>query len=115
MVSANRVFVAGGMPTDTYVHRRHLGLEDRLRSELFSGYQIVCVTGPTKSGKSVLCKAILADKKSIWLHGGQISDETEFWQQAASKLQVVNETATSIEIKGVGGLKERLKYLSFFA
>lgn len=85
------VFVAGGLPKDTYVNRDHLQLEDKLSDEIDTGYQIVCVTGPTKSGKSVLCKTVLKNNNTLWIDGGQIQDSMEFWSQAVHKLNLVVE------------------------
>ncbi|WP_156916835.1 hypothetical protein [Leisingera aquimarina] len=66
------VFVAGGMPTVTYIDREHLGLEKSLREELAEGYKIVAITGPTKSGKTVLCRKVISEQGSVWVDGGQV-------------------------------------------
>ena len=53
------VFVAGGMPSITYVNRSMHSLESNLNAEIKEGYKVICVTGPTKSGKTVLTRHVL--------------------------------------------------------
>jgi hypothetical protein len=48
------VFVPGGLPKHTYVPRSNLRLEEQLRAATDNLCKLVTVTGPTKSGKSVL-------------------------------------------------------------
>lgn len=93
------------MPTATYVDRTELGLADKLKKELFAGHQIICVTGPTKSGKSVLCRAVIGSEGSITIHGGQVADEGEFWKQAAEKLELSDCVSVSTSADGSVGLK----------
>ncbi|HMO07165.1 MAG TPA: AAA family ATPase [Paracoccaceae bacterium] len=95
MVSVKEVFVAGGIPDITYVERARLGLEIKLKGAINEGHQIICVTGPTKSGKSVLCNRVLNDRKSIWLHCGQVATMDEFWEIAAEKLDLSREETHS--------------------
>lgn len=94
--------MAGGMPRETYVHRDELGLEKKLKDQLFLGHQIVCVTGPTKSGKSVLCRAVLDGVEALWIHGGQVRSESEFWEQAAEKLGLADEETSETHVSGGG-------------
>ena len=53
-----QVFVAGGQPSLTYVERAapeaSQSLEERMRNCLDTGFKPLTVTGPTKSGKTVL-------------------------------------------------------------
>lgn len=89
------VFVAGGMPSHTYVQRDELQLESQLISALDEKYQIICITGPTKSGKSVLCQKVLDGRESVWIHGGQIDSADEFWKTAAEELGIASEVTTT--------------------
>ena len=57
------VFVAGGMPVLTYVGRADVTLEKSLRSEINEGYKLITITGPTKSGKTVLARHVLGKEK----------------------------------------------------
>lgn len=79
MVKANSVFVAGGMPSVTYVDRAALSLENNLKQEIAEGYKVICVTGPTKSGKTVLTRHVLGNDGSALVNGGQVENNEEFW------------------------------------
>ncbi len=104
MVKSKDVFVAGGIPSITYVGRSDLKLEQSLKDALNEGHQIICVTGPTKSGKTVLCNRVLAARKSLWVQGGQVESPDEFWENAAEKLGLVAEKSTTKSASAVGGL-----------
>ena len=71
----------GGQPSITYVSRSNLGIENDLKKAISQKSLIVSLTGPTKSGKTVLCRNVLADKKTIWIEGGQIKSESDFWSR----------------------------------
>ncbi len=100
-----KVFVAGGVPEITYVRREELGLETKLQRSLSEKYQIICVTGPTKSGKSVLCSRVLSDRESVWVQGGQVSDVESFWQNAANELEVPTELESATSTKQTTGTR----------
>lgn len=105
MVALKDVFVAGGMPSLTYVDREHLHLEKSLRDELAEGYKIVAITGPTKSGKTVLCKKVILESKSIWIDGGQIEKGDDFWAAVLSALKLPAETTVSSDSKVSASLR----------
>jgi len=63
---------------------------------------------PTKSGKTVLSRKILPPEESIWIDGGVVSQEADFWDVIIEQLQLFQsaelenneETATRIGDKG---------------
>lgn len=84
-----QVFTPGGQPSVTYVSRDHLGLEQRVKEALMRGYSINVVTGPTKSGKTVLCNHVLGQAgASITIEGGQVRGERDFWEQIVHALDL---------------------------
>ncbi|WP_411338549.1 AAA family ATPase [Sphingopyxis sp. J-6] len=86
------VFTPGGQPSVTYVSRDHLKLEQRVKEALARGYAINVVTGPTKSGKTVLCNHVLSQAgASVSIEGGQIRTDEEFWSQIAHQLELGRE------------------------
>lgn len=91
MVALKDVFVAGGLPNLTYVDRKHLNLEKNLRAELTEGYKIIAVTGPTKSGKTVLCKKVIREDHAIWIDAGQIEKSDDFWGALLGALEMPTE------------------------
>lgn len=86
------VFNAGGLPSVTYVDRHHLGLEQRVATALIGQHAFTIVSGPTKCGKSVLCRRVLGQQRHIMLQGGHIDTAEQFWQQIASELKLPNST-----------------------
>lgn len=104
------VFTPGGQPSVTYVSRDHLKLEQRVKEALARGFAINVVTGPTKSGKTVLCNHVLSQAgESVSIEGGQIRTEEEFWAQVVHQLElgrerVRTETGTQTDAAS-GGLK----------
>jgi len=73
------VFVPGGFPRHTYNPRVPLQLEDRLSECRDNLCKLVTVTGQTKSGKTVLARKILPPEQAIWVDGGAVACEDDFW------------------------------------
>lgn len=86
------VFVAGGQPTVTYVERSEVDAERMLARALATPNQIAALAGPTKTGKTVLCRKVLGSKEYVWIDGGQVSSAEEFWLRVASELALPDET-----------------------
>lgn len=82
------VFAAGGVPTVTYVDREDLELERKIERAIERGFAFNVVTGPTKSGKSVLCQKVLGSSRLIQIEGGQVESSDEFWGQLAHHLKL---------------------------
>ncbi|MEU8819439.1 AAA family ATPase [Actinoplanes sp. NPDC048796] len=83
-----KVFVAGGLPTITYNPRAQLKLEQKVEDYLDEGHRILSISGPTKTGKTVLIKSVLKHKNAIYLSGGSISSSGQFWSVIADELEV---------------------------
>lgn len=82
----HEVFVTGGLPSYTYNPRQRLRLEDKVREYLAARHQILSVLGPTKYGKTVLVRKIIPAGAGVWIEGGAIRSEDEFWQQVNLRL-----------------------------
>jgi hypothetical protein len=91
----DEVFVAGGQPTITYVHREEEHIERSFARAVATPNQIVSLSGPTKTGKTVLCKRILGDRQFVWIDGGQIVSSDAFWDKVAGELNIPAEIETS--------------------
>jgi hypothetical protein len=96
-LSTNRdkVFVAGGQPSITYVEREQLHIERNLARALATPNQIVSLAGPTKCGKTVLCRRILGEREYLWIDGGQVKSADKFWEKACYELNYPAEIQTS--------------------
>ncbi|MFA4941832.1 MAG: ATP-binding protein [Patescibacteria group bacterium] len=80
------VFVPGGFPKYTYNSRESLALEEKVGSVLENLCKLAIVTGHTKSGKTVLVQKILPRDNAIWIDGGAIGDENDFWTYIIDQL-----------------------------
>jgi hypothetical protein len=80
------VFIAGGQPQITYNPRRTHRLEEQLTDYLATGYKLLSITGPTKCGKTVLCRRVIPTKRGVWIQGGQIHNESDFWISILDRL-----------------------------
>lgn len=74
-----QVFVVGQEPTVTYSARDAKRFETTVADYLDERGRILVVTGPSKSGKTVLLRKTVPD--AIWLAGGQIESVSQFWRQ----------------------------------
>ncbi|HEX5009338.1 MAG TPA: hypothetical protein VFY71_02970 [Planctomycetota bacterium] len=94
------IFVPGGQPEYTYVARDEHGLEAELRSASDNLCKLVAVTGPTKSGKSVLTKRVYPKSDAVWIDGGSVKSEDDLWSQVVDQLSGATATATTTEHTG---------------
>jgi len=105
----SKVFVPGGMPQLTYVPREAIELESRLSDAVENLHKLITVTGQTKSGKTVLVNRVLPRAnagENIWIDGGSISGENDFWTQALEELGEANSVEERDETrseKSIGG------------
>jgi len=90
-IKVTKVFVPGGKPTITYVPRAARNLESRLAGYLDARHKVLSISGPTKTGKTVLLKS--AAQGAIWLSGGAIESLDDFWAQLAESLGLAAETS----------------------
>lgn len=108
MLRYQDVFVPGGFPRHTYNPRVDLQLEQKLAEVKDNLCKLVTVTGQTKSGKTVLARKILPPEESIWIDGGVVSQEDDFWDVIIEQLELFQsvekenseETASKIGGKG---------------
>jgi len=77
--AVEEVFISGGMPHITYVTRSAFQTESELKKSLKNGYSLISLSGPTKSGKTVMTKRIVAKASRVWVDGGSINCEDDFW------------------------------------
>ncbi|MEN3976447.1 ATP-binding protein [Emcibacter sp. SYSU 3D8] len=102
----DEVFVAGGQPTHTYVEREAEHIERTFARAIATPNQIVSLSGPTKTGKTVLCRRILGERQYVWIDGGQIKSSDGFWERVSGELSLPAEieiqtgSETEIAIEG---------------
>jgi hypothetical protein len=102
------VFVAGGQPTLTYVQREDQHVERNFSRAIATPNQIVSLAGPTKTGKTVLCRKVLGQREFVWIDGGQIPSAKDLWEYVTSELNLSDEvtttTASQISTKAEGSI-----------
>ncbi|UFX42024.1 hypothetical protein HAP47_0022360 [Bradyrhizobium sp. 41S5] len=79
MAKPTEVFTPNDVPTFTYVQRPVHKLEDRLREAFEVPKMIVSISGPSKSGKTVLVSKIIEPDNLIPLTGSTIRSADELW------------------------------------
>jgi hypothetical protein len=95
-LSPDDVFIPGGLPSETYVSRAHLNLEEDLEHWLERRQKpLLSVSGPTKSGKTVLLKRLVPS--AVWLSGGAIDSADDFWSAICDELEVFTDHSLSSE------------------
>ena len=97
------VFVAGKQPTITYNPRGDRHLEQEVRGYLDQLGKALSVSGPTKSGKTVLIERLLPRGAAIWIQGSDLESVGKLWQAIAEALGAydsVGETAEDASTEG---------------
>lgn len=103
------VFVPGGFPQHTYNPRAEKSLEERINEPRQNLCKLVTVTGQTKSGKTVITKKLYPKDKSIWIDGGAIKVEDDFWNALIDKLEYYQtENISTTEEQSGGSTSENL-------
>lgn len=105
------IFVPGGFPQHTYNPRGELRLEERLAESKNNLCKLVTVTGQTKSGKTVLARRVFPPEEAIWVDGGTVSTEDDFWGSVIDQLDLFQssestsskDVATKLGAKGTAG------------
>ncbi len=86
ILRVSQVFVPGKLPAYTYNPREDLNLEEQLNDYVEEAGSILTVSGPTKTGKSVLLRRVVTNP--VWVDGQGVSDVDELWRRVADGLQV---------------------------
>lgn len=93
-------------PTYTYYDRSDLSLEERLLEAVDTPGIIVAVSGPSKSGKTVLCENVIGISSSLLVTGGGVSTEDALWSKIRTKLGIpssMTSASTAISSREVSG------------
>ncbi|MBS1494521.1 MAG: hypothetical protein JST55_13480 [Bacteroidetes bacterium] len=109
-MKVNEIFIAGGLPTVTYNPREDLQLERKLTDFFDIGNKLISVTGPTKTGKTVLCSKLFSNQNLIKISGGSITSEDDFWEAILHDIDAEiyssstqNSNSTTEDSAGTGG------------
>ena len=106
MPKLTEVFTPSSVPTYTYVDRSKHQFEEQLREALKVPNRIISLSGPSKSGKTVLLRKVINRDNLIELSGSSINGVDGFWSNILSWMELPSERAvsrsTSAEVKLTG-------------
>ena len=109
MARAVEVFTPNDVPTYTYVERGDHKFEARLAEAFSIPKMIVSISGPSKSGKTVLVNKVGAPDQLIPVSGASIKSGDDLWIKVLAWMEgpisrtEKTETGGKIEVGGKGG------------
>lgn len=89
-LQAQDVFTPGAFPAHTYVERGLQGLEQTLIDSLATKGQVVALSGPSKSGKTVLVEKVVGPDLLIPISGSSIQEPDDVWTRVLDWMNVPN-------------------------
>jgi hypothetical protein len=98
----SEVFVPGKLPAHTYNARDEFALEQSLNDYIEEAGSILTLSGPTKTGKTVLLRTVLDEP--IWLDGQGLSSPEELWRRVGDELGIFLEEEVSHDTAETGGV-----------
>lgn len=98
------VFTPSDFPTYTYVKRAEERLEKRLREALQTPGEIVSVSGPSKSGKTVLVERVVGRDNLISVTGAGLNSADALWDRVLNWMGTPNVAADSVAWQASGGI-----------
>ena len=99
-IKALEIFTPGAFPLHTYVERQEHGLESKLSDGLDTPGQLVSLSGPSKSGKTVLVERVVGIENLITVTGAGIEHPDEVWNRVLDWLDLPEESTTATVFGG---------------
>ncbi|WP_437329996.1 hypothetical protein [Sorangium sp. So ce381] len=101
---ATDVFTPSEFPSHTYVKRAEERLEKRLREALETPGEVVSVSGPSKSGKTVLIERVVGHDNLISITGAGLSTPDALWDRVLDWMGAPATTSESVAWQTSGGV-----------
>lgn len=95
-MKAEEVFTPNDYPTHTYVERGDKELEDKLRQALTVPKMVVSLSGPSKSGKTVLVERVIGKERIILVSGAEIEKADQVWDRVLDELEHPTQTTEGV-------------------
>lgn len=89
------VFTPTGVPTHTYVERSDRNLEVQLRNAIKTPGMIASLSGPSKSGKTVLMRKVIEQDALITISGAAITEAGQLWDRVLNWMEAPSSTTRS--------------------
>ena len=118
MVRAVDIFTPTDVPTITYVERTKKNYEDDLRRAFSIPKMIVSISGPSKSGKTVLVTKVVAPENLIHIYGASIKKIEDLWENVVAWMggpiqrSQSREINTGIDVSGTVGGKAGIPFIA---
>jgi hypothetical protein len=93
---ATDVFTPNEFPEYTYVEREGLKLEKELERALRTPKVVVSISGPSKSGKTVLVEKVVGADNMILVSGIEVRSGEDLWARVLSWMDAP--TSTSVQV-----------------
>lgn len=107
---ATDVFIPGSFPTETYIQRSDEDYEKALRDAISMDGMVTSLSGPSKSGKTVLVEKVVGRDYLISISGARIKTTEDLWDAVLDWMSVpfetqdtskhTNKTGTEIGVSG---------------
>lgn len=94
-VRATTIFVPTDFPVETYVNRADEKLENAVRDAFETPKTVISVSGPSKTGKTVLIQKALGEDNIIPIYGAQIQKPDDLWSAILNWIDVPASTTTT--------------------
>jgi hypothetical protein len=99
-LKATDVFTPGTFPEHTYVERSQQGLEQALRDGLDTPGQLISLSGPSKSGKTVLVERVVSKDLLIPITGASIERAEDVWKKVLDWMDTPETIIASQSVAG---------------
>lgn len=91
------IFTPNNIPTKTYVERNNSQIEKQLKENLSIPNIAISISGPSKSGKTVLTRRVLNPDILIKINGASIKSEDDLWMQVLNWMDVPDSSSHTVE------------------
>lgn len=100
-LNASAVFTPNDFPTHTYVKRAGVDVEQALAVALRIPKAVISISGPSKSGKTVVVEQVIGAENIILVSGAEIKQPDDIWNKVLDWMGAPSET-TNEEGKASG-------------
>lgn len=91
VAASGDVFTPGRMPDVTYNPRPEHDVEGAIRRYLENQGAALTVSGPTKSGKTVVVEKVLPRDEALWVPGGDLASVDDLWRRVIEFLDLYDQ------------------------
>lgn len=94
---ATEIFIPGSFPNETYIQRSDKDYETVLKDALSMDGMVVSISGPSKSGKTVLIERVVGKDYLISVSGAGIKTPSDLWNAVLDWIDVPYEVQKTLK------------------